>query len=150
ILGLINFNIADLLAEQGKYDKALGKYRMAARYYQNDLDRRALAYSSMGRMHLFNQNTDSALFYFKRGLKIAEELKNKSLQRQLAESLSVAYENMGKYRDAQKFLNYSLSHNTDKSRLPRYHLNFAIIYNKISLDDSVTYFTDKLKGEVST
>lgn len=39
--GLVEYNIGDLLAEQGLHYKALDRYNAAARYYQDEPDKRA-------------------------------------------------------------------------------------------------------------
>jgi len=149
-IGLINFNMGDLLSEQGRYRKALNKYQKAAIYYKQYPDKLAFSYSSIGRMYLFRQNPDSAFLFFHKGLKIAEYLGGTNLRRQLTESLSVAYEQTKEYRASQKYLWQSISLNTDSTRLPRYYLNFALLYSKMSLDDSTTYYTAKLKKELPT
>lgn len=149
-IGLISFNMGDLLSEQGGYRKALNKYQKAASYYKQYPDKLAYSYSSIGRMYLFSQNPDSAFLFFHKGLKIAEDLGGINLRRQLTESLSVAYEQTKEYRDSQKYLWQSLSLNTDITRLPRYYLNFALLYSKMSLDDSTRYYTEKLKKELPT
>ncbi len=126
LLGLIEFNTGDLLAEQGSYKKALNKYSYAAQFYHKTYEKQAHSFSSMGRMHLFLNNSDSAFFYFNKGLKLAENLKDKTLLRQISESLSVAFEQVKNYKESYKYLRYSLSHNIDTNRLSRYYLNFAL------------------------
>jgi tetratricopeptide (TPR) repeat protein len=149
-IGLINFNMADMLAEQGRYGKALIKYKTAAKNYEDNPEKQAYSFSSAGRMYLFEQAFDSAFYFFDKGLKIAEGTGNKHIKRQLAESLSVAYEQVKKYDESLKHLQYSLSFNTDSTRLPRYHLNFAILYHKMLLRDSTLFYAEKLKKEIRT
>lgn len=149
-IGLINFNMADMLAEQGRYGKALIKYKTAAKNYEHNPEKQAYSFSSVGRMYLFKQAFDSAFYFFDKGLKIVEGTGNKHIKRQLAESLSVAYEQVKKYDESLKHLQYSLSLNSDSTRLPRYHLNFAVIYHKMLLRDSSLFYAEKLKKEIHT
>ncbi|MGE8422879.1 MAG: tetratricopeptide repeat protein, partial [Sphingobacterium siyangense] len=149
-IGLITFNIGDLLSEQGQYDKAIVKYQKAAHYYKNEPAKNAISYSSIGRMYLFKGNADSAFHYFNKGIKIATDIHDKALLRQLSESLAVAYEQTENFKQAGKCLHFSLSLNNDSTKLPRYYLNFAILYDKMSLRDSVKYYATKLKNELNT
>ncbi|MDR2269520.1 MAG: LuxR C-terminal-related transcriptional regulator [Sphingobacterium sp.] len=144
-LGLLTFNIADLLAEQGLYQKALYSYSKAEKYYINNPQKRSLSFSSIGRMYLFDHKADSAFYYFHQGLRLAKDIKDLNLQRQLAESLAVAYEQVGKFTEAREFLNNSFSLNTDSTRLARYYLNFGLLYAKIPLADSTAFYAEKLK-----
>lgn len=149
-IGLINFNMADILAEQGRYGKALIKYKLAAENYEHNPEKQAYSFSSAGRMYLFKQAFDSAFYFLDKGIKIAEGTGNKQIKRQLAESLSVAYEQVKKYDKSLKYLQYSLSLNSDSARLPRYHLNFAVLYHKMLLGDSSLFYAEKLKKEIHT
>lgn len=148
--GLIAFNIADLFVGKGLYDKALEGYYLASKYYKNHPEKRATALSSVGRMWLFKHNADSAFFYFHQGLKLAEDLDDIKLQRQLTESLAVAYEQVENFTESKKYLSHSLALNTDSAKLPRYHLNFALLYNKILARDSVDLYAQKLKIDLNT
>lgn len=148
LLGLIRFNIADLLSEQGNYKNALLYYESASQMYKTNPEKLAHCYSSMGRMYLFSHNTDSAILYFQKGFKIADGSSDKKLKRQLAESLSVANEQIKNYKEAQKYLYYSLSFNTDSTKLPRYNLNFALLYSKMQNSDSTFYYANKLTTDL--
>lgn len=147
-IGLINFNMGDLLSEQGRYDHALFKYKLAAKSYEHYPEKIAYAFSSIGRMYLFKEDIDSAFLFFHKGLKTAEILGDKKLRRQLTESLAVSFEQVKKYAESLKYLRYSISLNTDSIRLPRYYLNFALLYDKISYIDSTTFYAEKLKIEL--
>ncbi|WP_077434372.1 tetratricopeptide repeat protein [Sphingobacterium sp. CZ-UAM] len=149
-LGLITFNMGDLLSEQGQYDKAIVKYQKAANYYKEKPAKNAISYSSIGRMYLFKGNSDSAFHYFNKGIKIATDISNKALLRQLSESLAVTYEQTKNFKQAKKYLHFSFSLNNDSTKLPRYYLNFAILYDKMSLKDSVEYYAKRLKNELIT
>lgn len=143
--GLVEYNIGDLLAEQGLHFKALDRYETAAKYYQDEPDKRAYSYSAMGRMLLLEGKNDSAFYYFHRGLDIAKGQGNRLLQSVLAQSLGVAYEEIQKYEEAERYLRISMRLTKDSSRLPRHYLNFASLYSKIPQADSVKAYAKKLK-----
>lgn len=143
--GLVEYNIGDLLAEQGLHFKALDRYETAAKYYQDEPDKRAYSYSAMGRMLLLEGKNDSAFYYFHRGLDITRKIQKHSLQYVLTQSLSVAYREIGEYEEAEKYLWQSWQLNTDSSDLPRYYLNFVKLYTESSQIDSVKVYVEKLK-----
>jgi tetratricopeptide (TPR) repeat protein/DNA-binding CsgD family transcriptional regulator len=149
-IGLIVYNIGDMLSQQGAYKKALINYEMASKNYDNFPEKKAQCFSSMGRMYLFDHKTDSALILFGEGLKIARNINDRDLERQLTESLSVTYEQLSNFKEALKYLQNSLSLNTDSAKLPRYHLNFALIFDKIYAADSVKFYANKLKLDLKT
>ncbi|WP_343556263.1 hypothetical protein [Sphingobacterium sp.] len=150
IIGLVEYNSGDLLAEQGSYEKALIKYSLSSHHYHNSPEKKAYSLSSIGRMYLLLNYPDSAFLYFNESLQLAEKIKNNTLLRHVAESLSVAYEQANNYRESYKYLRYSLSHNTDSKRSSRYNLNFALLFKKWGLGDSTKYYAGKLKKDLNT
>ncbi|WP_165792991.1 tetratricopeptide repeat protein [Sphingobacterium haloxyli] len=143
--GLVEYNIGDLLAEQGLHYKALDRYRTAARYYQDELDKLAYSYSAMGRMFLFEEDNDSAFYYFHRGLDIAREKGSKVLQSQLAQSLGVAYGEVKRYNEAERYHREAMQLTSDSTELPRNYLNLAKLYSKMPQADSASVYAEKLK-----
>ncbi|PRD54061.1 tetratricopeptide repeat protein [Sphingobacterium gobiense] len=146
--GLVEYNIGDLLAEQGLHYKALGRYKTAASYYQDEPDKLAYSYSAMGRMFLLEEEIDSAFHYFHRGLDIAKEANNNLLQSALAQSLGVAYREIQKYNEAEKYLRQSWQLHADSSDLPRYYLNLAKLFTESFQIDSAKVYLEKLKERV--
>lgn len=150
LIGLVNYNIGDLFAERGLYGKALNKYKIASKYYLKHPEKQINCYNSIGRMLLFEDKTDSAFLYFHHGLDLARETDNDELYRQLSHSLGVAYENAQNYYKAEKYLRESLKLNKDTVELPRYYLNFAILYRKMGQVDSTNFYVEKLEGGLLT
>lgn len=140
--------MGDLLAVQRQYDEALKLYKGVAQVYEKQPDRQAQCLSATGRMHLLLKQSDSAFYYFYKGLETAKSVGDDKLQNLLAQNLSVAYSDIKQYERAEKFLLQSYKLNEDSTELPRYYLNFAKIYNSIGLTDSAMYYTEQLKEHI--
>ena len=151
--GLVQYNTGDLLAEQGLYSEALKNYKNAERFYMQSPEKpdekQANCFSAIGRMFLLSAEKDSAFRYFHKGLEIAEIAGNRELQSLLAQNLSVAYRNEKQYDKAETYLNQSFRLNTDSAKLPRYYLNFALLYTGMGRQDSAAWYTEQLKQQIN-
>lgn len=143
--GLIDFNIGDLLSGQGLRLDALQYYKKAANYYKDTPKNKVKTFSEMGRMFLFEGEKDSAFFYFEKGLKLADSIKNDDLITTLTLNIGVAYETAKQYDEAEKYLRRSFYLNKDSTDTPRYLLNFAEVYNKAGQIDSANIYAIALK-----
>lgn len=143
--GLINYNIGDLLSKQGLYQQALDQYKVAAASYQKMSDNKANTYSAIGRMFMLLNKPDSALFYFHRGLEIADSLDDIFLQSQLSQNLGVAYKERKLYSQSEKYLQKSFDLNTDTTESARYLLNFAKLYREMQNFSATNRYANKLK-----
>ncbi len=150
--GLVQYNIGDLLAEQGSHKEALEYYKKAEFFYVKSPDKphekQARCFSAVGRMYMFLQQPDSAFRYFHKGLEIAEVAGDKNLQSLLSQNLSVAYTNKKQFDKAEIYLRQSYSLNADSAEIPRYYLNFAKLFTGIGQTDSVTWYKEQLKLHV--
>lgn len=152
--GLVQYNIGDLLAEQGLHAQALGKYKTAESLYRqshvNPEQKQAKCLATIGRMYLSTDKQDSSFVALHTGLELAETSGNRELQSLLAQNLSVAYTESEQYSKAVNYLYQSFTLNNDTSELPRYYLNFAKLYSQTGHTDSARLYTDKLKNTVET
>lgn len=148
--GLIQYNMGDLLAEQGLRKEALDSYRNAEHLYRRQPDKRAQCLSAVGRMYTFLQQSDSAFLYFLEGLEIAETAGNRRLQSLLAQNLSIVYRENKQYDEAEVYLRRSYQLNNDSAKRPRYYLNFARLYAGMDRQDSAALYTVKLKQNIDS
>lgn len=148
LMGLAEYNMGDLLAEQRQYGEALKLYKNIAKLYEGQPDKQAHCMSAVGRMYALLKQPDSAFSYFHKGLGIAENAGDNNLQSLLAQNLSVAYTDSKQYKLAEKYLLHSYQLNEDSTELPRYYLNFAKLYDSMGLTDSATYYTQQLEEHI--
>ena len=146
--GLIQYNIGDLFAAQGLYAKAVDNYKAAVGLYADNLPKQANALSAVGRMFLLDGKSDSAFVYFHQGLDAAIRSKDNTLQSLLEQNLSVAYQKMGNYEEAEKLLREAFLKNTNPSYFPYYYLNLAKLYTKMEKSDSTEFYTQKLEQNI--
>jgi tetratricopeptide (TPR) repeat protein len=147
--GLVQYNMGDLLAEEGLHAQALEKYKAAETWYRqssvNPDEKQARCLAATGRMCLLLGEQDSAFAAFHKGLELAETSGNSELQSLLTQNLSVAYREAEQYNEAVKYLRQSFILNNDTSELLRYCLNFAELYLQTNRPDSLVF----LQGQVN-
>ncbi|MEA5062108.1 MAG: hypothetical protein VB074_12380 [Proteiniphilum sp.] len=148
--GLIQYNLGDLFAVQDLYPRALESYKNAARFYSAQPEQKAYSLSAVGRMFLLDKNPDSAFLYFQKGLNVAKPMNDEILQSLLAQNVGVAYQQIGQYDEAERYLRQSYQYNRDKKDQARYHLNFAELYSQMEQQDSAVFYTEKLKNSVDS
>jgi len=148
--GLVQYNLGDLFAVQDLYTKALERYKAAARFYSEYPEEEAYSLSAVGRMFLLDKNPDSAFFYFQKGLNTAKSTNDKILQSLLAQNIGVAYQQTGQYTEAERYFRQSYQYNSDKKDQARYYLNFAELYSQMERQDSVAFYTGKLKNSIDS
>ena len=144
--GLVQYNMGDLLAEQGLHAQALKKYKTAESLYTQSQEKQARCLAAIGRMFLLLGEQDSSFVALHRGLELAKTSGNSELQSLLAQNLSIGYKETNQYENAEKYLRQSFILNNDTSELPRYYLNFSELYTQMGKTDSVVLFSQKLKN----
>lgn len=147
--GLITNNIASLFQEKTLCRQALETYRQAEKFYAPFPNNKVKAISGIGTAYLEIGNNDSALIAYRRGLKLAEQTNDKSGQSLLMQNISIAYQEIGNYSEALRYLHKSFELNDNKTELPRYYLNFGDLYSQMGFADSARFFYDKTKKELS-
>lgn len=145
LMGLITYNMGDLLANEGNYEKALESYKKAATLYEEMSEDRVYTSVAIGQMFLLCGKVDSALWYLHQGLDIADNISNSSLQSLINQNLSVTYKEDKQYDQAEKHLRQAFMINQDTTERVRYFLNFAELYQQMGQHDSVRLYAGKLE-----
>ena len=148
--GLIQYNLGDLFAVQDLYTKALERYKSAARFYNAYPEKEAYSLSAVGRMFLLDKNPDSAFFYFQKGLNTAKSTNDEILQSLLAQNIGVAYQQTGRYTEAERYFRQSSQYDPDRKDPARNYLNFAKLYSQMERPDSAAFYTGKLKNSIDS
>lgn len=146
--GLIQYNLGDLLAEQGVYPEALEKYKEAAQLYDTIPHKQAQCFSAIGQMYALLDQPDSALLSFHKGLDLAGSEGDHPLQSLLAQNLGVMYKETKQFDKAETYLRQSFRLNADSTKLPRYYLNFAKIFTGMGRPDSAAWYMGQLKQHI--
>ena len=150
--GLVQYNMGDLLADQGLYNEALSYYKKAGNLYtqspEKATEKRARCLSATGRIYLLLGEQDNAFEDFHKGLELARSAKNNELQSLLAQNLSIAYSEVAQYQEGITYLHQSFYLNEDSTDLPIYYLNFSKLYTHTGPTDSLLFYISKLRQTV--
>lgn len=144
MLGLVHYNMGDLLAEQDLYAQALNQYKLAEQFYAELPEKQAQCNSAMGQMYMLSGNQNSALVAFEHGLDLAKNAEDNNLQSLLLQNISVFYTDVKQYEKAEEYLRKSFKLNSDTTENSRYYLNFAKIFSNTNQQDSALFYVDKL------
>ncbi len=151
--GLVQYNMGDLLMEEGLHAEALEQYKTAETWYRqssvNPDEKQTKCLAVVGRMFLLVGGQDSAFAAFHKGLELAETSGNNELQSLLAQNLSIGYKESGQYAEAEKYLRRSFASEIDSVELPRYYLNFAQLYSGMKQQDSALLYINKLVNSIN-
>jgi tetratricopeptide (TPR) repeat protein len=144
--GLIQGNLSLLYFDQVIDDKAIvcGKQAVVlydqAGNYKNEINVLLL----IGNCFLFENEMDSAFYYYDRGLKLADSCKIIIEQVKTRQNISVAYREVGEFKKAkdllQEALSFSIDDNTEKARILMNLAKTFIIENQL---DSAKFYIDK-------
>ena len=151
---LIQYNIADILEEQGLYKEALDNYKLAERLFakssEKHHEKQSRCFSAIGQMYVLLNEKDSAFLYFKRGIKFAEDAGDNQLQSLLSQNLSVTYLEAKQYEESKKYIEKAYKLNQSSLEAPRYYLTFAKLYREQKKEDSTFFYTSLLKESVDS
>jgi tetratricopeptide (TPR) repeat protein len=142
--GLIQGNLSILYREQFLNDEAIIRGKNAvvlynkATNYKNEID----ALRLIGNCFLIKNKTDSAFYYYKESLRLADYYKIPKEQAYARQNISIAYRNTGDYINAKKNLQEALSFQTDSTEQARIFMNLAKIYILENKIDSAKIYAD--------
>lgn len=89
-------------------------------------------------------NSDSAIFYVKRNLKIADELDKKELLNLAQLQLANLYSSSGKYRESEAILKNINKKELEKSLLPNYYITYREFYEHYSANSRSIEFYEQI------
>lgn len=148
ILGLVYYNMGDLLHLQGHQMQALKNYKIAEVYYRSFPEKYIAAMEAIGLMYALTGKSDSALTCFHVALDKSEAIGNTTLQDQNLQHLSITYRETGNFHKAEEYLRKAFRLIGDTAELPRYYLNFAKLYRRMDKPDSTTLYVEHLKQHI--
>ena len=145
LIALINYNIGDLLTLQGLYRESLEHYKETALLLDTNSEKHAAFDSEIGRLYLLLAQDDSAFYFLHKGLEKVREAKNKDFLVQFIQNLSLVHSNLSQYDESLELLREAYHLDQDEESIPMYYLNFANVFNKMHLTDSVFKYAQLLE-----
>ena len=149
IKGLIQDNLCALYLEQGLYDQAMdrGKYAVSLFHMAGNHKNEIIAGLKVGNCFIYNQEPDSAFYYYREGVSLADKYQIEEQQVATRQNLAVTLSQEGGYGQAKTLLNealtFSTRKNADKARL---FLNLAEIYRMEHRSDSALYYIEQSRS----
>ncbi|MDR0429065.1 MAG: hypothetical protein LBH58_01115 [Tannerellaceae bacterium] len=147
--GLIHSNKSLLYGSQYLNDKALQSARLANFYYKRSNSTKDEINSLMliGNCHIYSNEIDSALYYYKMGIELAD-FKGYSQQKgRIMQNLSVIYRGLEMYSEAKQLLTEAINIVGEIDK-PKIYISFANIYkSENKLDSALIYAEQSLNSD---
>ena len=143
--GLIQSNWGILNREHSLYDKAIELLKNSiamyekAKNYRNEINSLRIIGDCFG----LNKQTDSAFYYYNKGLALAILHKMIEQQSDIKNSMGVSYMKQENYKQAIKAFHEAFALNKDSVEQARILLNIAQMYGYENNTDSVCFYMDK-------
>lgn len=142
IKGTIYYDKRQLDSAIVNYRRALGYYRECENTTLNTLDVIRL----VGLSYYNLSNTDSAYFYFNKGLQLANQNNRRAYQATFTHMLGANYLKQNDYKKASAYVNKALAETQNDEERNRIYQTLLNLYNKTNLPDSAGYFSKKLEN----
>jgi len=129
-------------------DSAIVNYRRAQNYYQkcdNAVSGTLDVIRMIGLSYYSQNNTDSAYFYFDKGLQLARQKENKAYKTTFRHILGMNYLKQKNYAKASEYINKALVETKKDEERNRIYLTLVSLYNETNQLDSAKYFSNKLE-----
>ena len=145
ILGRIYEQIGYLFAYQGLYDEGLKAYRTSYYYNVNRPKGKIYALRNIARMHNAKNNTDSAVYYYKKAYNEALSIKDQSIMDNMLSELSYIYTDRKEYDVAKEIFD----HISDKND-PNYTFGLGCIHqDSMHLDSAIYYGSSDISSDAA-
>jgi hypothetical protein len=143
--GLIEGSMGSIFFKELVETKAIEHFVKAAQYFHRAKHTRneVITYSQIGNTYLMMSRSDSAFYYYNRGLGLAKANDDSLQIAILTHSLGVAYRETGKYDLAEKYIRDAAKYATDDKNKIKQYLNLSKVYYKRELSDSAKTYINK-------
>jgi tetratricopeptide (TPR) repeat protein len=145
--GLIQYNIGYLHYNSGTdYGKAAGRFKQAVDYFQagNHYTYSIETLNLLGTCFLIQRQADSALFYQRQGLRMAEAHADTAAWTAALQSISVTYREMGEKQQAKQYALRATDFNKTNGAAASSLLNLAYIYYDCAQYDSAAFYANQI------
>jgi len=146
IKGLINHFLGEVNYLTCDMQKAMSYFKIACRYFCMQGKRRNEIYAllAIGNCFLFEEVQDSALFYYSKGLNLAELHQDTSLQSDLHQTIGLTYKQMNDCSSAAAHFQQAAVLGAKKEQQAMLYRNLAFSYYDFGLYDSASFYAHKI------
>lgn len=128
--GLCQSAIGDVYYKQLMKDKAINRYKLAEQHYEQagNSKNQIIANKFIGNCLLHLGKVDSAFFYYRNGLEMADNCKVESQQSEIRLGLGVAYRQIKDFERARLYFNEAMKFSKDSLNKAKVASNLANVY----------------------
>jgi tetratricopeptide (TPR) repeat protein len=145
--GMAYYNLGGLSYDQLLTDKAIACYKKAYQCFcqkPDDYRRQVMALAAVGDSHSVNEQPDSALRYFKKGLVLAMQHADSALQSSICQSMGVALQEKGEAAKAHSYFLQAVRLGADDLGRVVLYRNLANSCLSLERHDSARYYMQLL------
>lgn len=150
LLGLAQQYMGMLLLEQWSFDEAINMLNESAVTTKDNPTMLSYTNAAIGRAYFIMDSTDKSIQYFKDAVGYAEQSGDNDVISVAYQNIGALYQEIGIYNQALDYIRLSLKYNNEEKEIPRYHLNLAYIFSKMTENDSCSYYENLLKNEIDS
>ncbi|MFV0330697.1 MAG: hypothetical protein ACK5KL_12900 [Dysgonomonas sp.] len=145
--GLIQSYIGYLYYDQLLQDEALVRFKKAADYFQQAENYRNEAYTfrDIGSSFLLKKETDSAYYYYQKGIEIANTANDSVCQSSIRQNIGLIFRKQGNYKKSKEYLAQAIPFATNNITRAKIYSNIAqVLYTENKTDSAILYFQKSL------
>lgn len=143
LIGLSEFFCGLLDYNQHLFDEAIAHLKEGASKFsqiEGGDKKRIVIFNYIGNSFLLKQLTDSAFFYYNKGLFIATQNNDSVNQRYILQNIGIAYLKLGNVKHAKKSLKKALVLSSNELHKSQVYYNLADIYYREGMKDSALFY----------
>ncbi|MEG0888731.1 MAG: hypothetical protein RSH25_09680 [Bacteroides sp.] len=154
--GVMQQNIGELDYQQFLNDEAIERFKKAAFCFsqnENSYKNLIISYCSIANVFSRIEQSDSAYFYYNKGLELAKMHNDSVQQTIITHNIGVMLKRTGNFKESKKFLHEALSFrqylnnintfNKDEDKTAIIYLNLAEVCDNLNLVDSTQFYIRK-------
>ena len=151
LCGFAEFFMGGLNYDQLLYDEAIAHYRNATMDWAHCKDiykKQTAVCEALGNTFLLKDFPDSAFYYYRKGLELAQLNNDSIIQIDIKQNMGVAFLEIGQIDSAKKMTMEALPLSKNKNQQAKLYLNLSKIFYSENKNDSALYYS-KLSLELS-
>lgn len=143
--GLIQYYLGTIYYDQLMEKEAIRHYKRSIFFFQQAAKETAVitTYNQLGNCYLMNQKNDSAFFFYRKSLSLADSIKNNTLGSSIRQNIGFALAKSGKHKEAIPYYKEALKYVDSNLEYGRIYSNMAESYYYEQKNDSAKSYVNK-------
>lgn len=145
--GLIQSYIGYLYYDQLLQDEALIRFKKAIEYFKlaDNYRNEAYTFRDIGSSFLLKKKTDSAFYYYQKGIDIAQTANDSTCQSSIRLNIGLVFRREGNYKKSKEYLTQAIPFATNNVTRAKIYSNIAqVLYTENKTDSAIFYFQKSL------